>query len=182
MTCVIPEVGISYELEYYERYKAGIRVTYSPNDSKFFVKADSRVPRSEIDRFMREKSPLFMKWINKAEAKQELTLPNDSRSASFKNRLLKRCEDLMVDYEGPRAISYKVSYSKSYWGRCSADKVISISAYCNYLTDEQLFYVLMHEHAHLIHMHHKPAFWNLVENYCPNYKSLRNELKGYTLK
>ena len=182
MTYVIPEVGISYELEYFERYKAGIRVTFSPAEGKFNVKADSRIPVTEVDKFMRSKAPLFVKWLNKNETKKELTLPSDSRSTAFKNRLIKRCMDLMNDYDGPRADQYKISYSKTYWGRCSADKVISISAYCYYLTDDQLFYVLMHEHAHLTHMHHKPAFWNLVELYCPNQKSLRCELKGYTLK
>lgn len=182
MTYVIPEVGLSYDLEYYERYKAGIRVTFSPVERKFNVKADSKIPPSEVERFMKLKSPLFAKWLNKVEEKISVTLPSDSRSASFKNRLLNRCEKLLENYEGPRAEQYKVSYSKSYWGRCSADKVISISAYCAYLNDDQLFYVLVHEHAHLIHMHHKPAFWNLVELNCPDYKELRNELKSYSLK
>ena len=182
MTCVITEVGLSYELEYYEHYKAGIRVTFSPSERKFNVKADSRIPPSEVDKFMRQKTPLFVKWLEKNEAKEELSLPSDSRSTTFKNKLLNRCFTLMADYDGPRALEYKVAYSKSYWGRCSADKIISISAYCFFLTDEQLFYVLMHEHAHLTHMHHKPVFWNLVEYYCPEYKRLRAELKSYSLK
>ena len=182
MTYDIPEIGVSYELEYFEHYKAGIRVTFSPSENKFSVKADSRISQPKIHEFMLSKAPLFVKWINKAEEKTALSLPSDSRSTTFKNRLLKRCEELLSDYDGPRADVYKVSYSKTYWGRCSADKVISISAYCTYLTDDQLRYILIHEHAHLIHLHHKPAFWNLVELYCPDYKKHRDSLKAYTLK
>ncbi len=181
MTYVIPEIGVSYDLEYFEKYKAGIRVTFNPNDRKFSVKADSRIPQKKVHEFMLSKAPLFEKWLNKREEKTPITLPSDSRSPAFKKKLLDRCEELLKYYDGPRAVQYKVSYSKSYWGRCTNEHVISISAYCSYLTDDQLFYVLVHEHAHLIHMHHKPAFWNLVELYCPNYKKLRCELKGYTL-
>lgn len=181
-TYVLPEIGLSYELEYFEHYKAGIRVSYTPSAGRFNVKADSRIPREEIEHFMKQKAPLFMKWISKTENRTLLELPSDSRSTTFKNKLLKRCEMLMADYDGPRAAQYKIAYSKSYWGRCSADKVISISAYCWFLTDEQLFYVLMHEHAHLIHMHHKPEFWNLVEMYCPDCKRIRSQLRSYTLK
>lgn len=181
-TYFLPEIGLSYELEYFERYKAGIRVSYTPSTNKFNVKADSKIPQKEIEKFMTQKAPLFIKWLNKTSEKQLLELPADSRSTTFKNKLLKRCLLLMSDYEGPRAAQYKIAYSRSYWGRCSADKVISISAYCWFLTDEQLFYVLMHEHAHLTHMHHKPDFWNLVELYCPDYKALRAQLKSYALK
>ena len=129
-------------------------------------------------------SDRFKKWTNIEDTKEVLPLPADCRSTTFKNKLLKRCMDLIesASYDGPRPDEYKIAYSKSYWGRCTSDKVISISAYCYYLTDDQLFYILMHEHAHLIHMHHKPAFWNLVELYCPNYNNLRKELKSYSLR
>lgn len=184
MTYFIPEIGVSYVLIYYERYQAGIRVSYSVSDKLFTVKADSRIKREQIEAFMISKRELFEKWTNINDTKEVLSLPSDCKSVTFKNKLLKRCSDLLREgnYDGPVADQYKVSYSKSYWGRCSADKVISISCYCYYLNDDQLYYILMHEHAHLTHMNHKTAFWNLVELYCPDYKTLRKELKNYSLK
>ncbi len=184
MNYFIAEIGVSYELIYFERYQAGIRITYSPKEQKFTVKADSRIKREQIEAFMISKAALFQKWTQKEYSAEQLDLPSDCKTTTFKNKLLKRCEELLIraEYDGPRPEEYKVAYSKSYWGRCTSDKVISISAYCYYLTDDQLFYILMHEHAHLTHMHHKPAFWNLVELYCPNYKELRKELKSYSLK
>lgn len=184
MTYVIPEIGFSYELIYYERYNAGIRVTYSIRDNQFTVKADSRISREQIEKFLISKADLFAKWTTKTDEREVLPLPDNCKTAAFKNKLLNRCISILESsgYDGPRADVYRIAYSKTYWGRCSADKVISISCYCHYLTDEQLHYVLMHEHAHLIHMHHKAAFWNLVELYCPDYKEQRKSLKDYKLK
>lgn len=184
MTYVIPEIGISYELIYYEKYAAGIRVTYSLRDNSFTVKADSKISREHIEKFLISKSNLFAKWTSKIDEREVLPLPDNCKSITFKNKLMERCMKILSDcnYDGPRADVYKIAYSKSYWGRCSADKVISISCYCHYLTDEQLHYVLMHEHAHLIHMNHKTAFWNLVELYCPDYKNIRQSMKEYKIK
>lgn len=184
MNYFIPEIGVSYVLIYFERYQAGIRVSYSIKDRIFTVKADSRISRKQIEAFMLSKSDLLLKWTKLDDNKTALPLPEGCKTAAFKNKLLNRCYDLLEKggYDGPRPDEYKIGYGKSYWGRCTSDKVISISCYCYYLTDDQLYYILMHEHAHLTHMHHKPAFWNLVELYCPNYKNLRKELKSYSLK
>ena len=80
MTYVIPEIGVSYDLEYYEKYKAGIRVTFSPNERKFSVKADSRIPQKKVHEFMLSKASLFEKWLDKRDERTPITLPSDSRS------------------------------------------------------------------------------------------------------
>lgn len=38
-------------------------------------------------------------------------------------------------------------------------------------------YVIIHELSHIKHFDHSHAFWSLVEKYCPNYKSIRKEMK-----
>ena len=76
-TYVLPEIGLSYELEDFERYKAGIRVCYTPSTNKFNVKADSKIPQKEIEKFMTQKAPLFIKWLNKTSEKQLLELLHD---------------------------------------------------------------------------------------------------------
>lgn len=42
---------------------------------------------------------------------------------------------------------------------------------------EKIDYVIIHELSHIIHFNHSKAFWNLVSKYCPNYKSIRKEMK-----
>lgn len=38
-------------------------------------------------------------------------------------------------------------------------------------------YVITHELCHIIHFDHSKEFWNLVSKYCPNYKSIRKEMR-----
>lgn len=168
-----------YRIEYFIGYRVGIRVTMC--EEYLDVKADYRIPREKIEEFLLSKKSLFVRWRSRAEEKTNLELPPNSKSASFKNALLKRCETLIdqSDYDGPRPVSMKICNSKSYWGRCTSDKIVSISSYCSYLPDDLLFYILMHEFAHITHMHHKSEFWNLVGLYCPNYKICVQKLKKY---
>ena len=59
------------------------------------------------------------------------------------------------------------------WGRCSSSGNISINAKVIFYPPECVDYVIIHELAHLRHMDHSPAFWGLVERFCPDWKSIR---------
>ena len=43
---------------------------------------------------------------------------------------------------------------------------------------EILQYVVAHEMAHLVEMNHSPAFWKIVENLYPDWKTSRRWLKS----
>jgi len=43
---------------------------------------------------------------------------------------------------------------------------------------EKIDYVIVHELSHIIHFNHSKEFWNLVEKYVPNYKSIRKEMRN----
>ncbi|MFM7468970.1 MAG: M48 family metallopeptidase [Vampirovibrionales bacterium] len=42
-----------------------------------------------------------------------------------------------------------------------------------------LHYLVIHELCHLVHPNHSPAFWHLVQRYCPNYKQASQALKAF---
>ena len=44
--------------------------------------------------------------------------------------------------------------------------------------EEVIDYVIIHEMCHLKEMNHSKKFWKLVENLCPDFKSLKKELKS----
>ena len=69
--------------------------------------------------------------------------------------------------------------TKSRWGSCSSLNNIN---YCwrlalapQYVID----YIIAHEVSHLAHQDHSYAFWECVENLCPNYEEGQNWLKEH---
>lgn len=179
---ISPKERISFTLEYFIGYKAGIRVVFSGGELK--CHADYRISPQRIDAFIDANADLFNSWHEKIAAKNIIKLPEGSKTTPFKRKFTERCIKLLEErgYNGPSPEKIVICNSKSYWGRCSADKVISISSYCYSLSDDDLYYILMHEHAHLTHMHHKPEFWNLVELYCPYRKEAQSSLKRFSLE
>lgn len=79
----------------------------------------------------------------------------------------------------------RIKYLKSAWGICYSNKNLSFNLLLCSLPENLIEYVIIHELCHLKHLNHSKEFWNLVEKYCPNYKSLRKDLKdlssNYTL-
>lgn len=64
------------------------------------------------------------------------------------------------------------------WGRCSSTGNISINYKVVTYSKDHIDYVCIHELAHLVHMDHSVEFWELVEKYCPNWRSLRGSMRS----
>lgn len=70
-----------------------------------------------------------------------------------------------------------VRHLKSRWGSCSSKHDITLNYYLMQLPWELIDYVLVHELAHTRHLNHSAAFWVVVEDCLPDYKSRRQQLK-----
>ena len=66
-------------------------------------------------------------------------------------------------------------------GSCSSTKNISINRQLMYLPRKFLHYVVVHEICHLVHMHHQKSFWDCVEQFVPNHRQIRKELRQRSL-
>lgn len=73
-----------------------------------------------------------------------------------------------------------VKDTTSRWGSCSRDGNISLSWRLGLAPLYVLDYVIAHEAAHLRQMNHSAAFWQVVENICPEYKLAELWLKRNT--
>lgn len=67
--------------------------------------------------------------------------------------------------------------TRSRWGSCSSQGNLSYSWRLIMAPEDVLDYVAAHEVAHLQHMDHSSAFWNLVEDLCPSYRTPRTWLR-----
>lgn len=69
---------------------------------------------------------------------------------------------------------------KTRWGSCSSKHNLSFNFKLMQFRHDVIDYVIFHELCHIIEMNHSKAFWSLLRKFCPNYKSLKKELKNGT--
>lgn len=73
--------------------------------------------------------------------------------------------------------------NRSNWGSCSTKGNLNFNWRLLFAPKAVLEYVIIHELCHLKEHNHSASFWDLVKNYCPDYKVYKNWLKqnGHTL-
>lgn len=77
---------------------------------------------------------------------------------------------------GRRLDRISVRDTRSRWGSCSSTARLSFSYRLIFAPKEVMEYVVAHEVAHLRHMNHSKAFWNAVEQLCPDYEVAKDWL------
>ena len=69
-----------------------------------------------------------------------------------------------------------ISNALGRWGSCNSSREVRLSWRLMKMRTDVIDYVVCHELAHLRHMNHSKSFWQEVENMCPGYRALRDEL------
>ena len=96
--------------------------------------------------------------------------------------LFKEHLDLMYN-QFSRSIPYpdlRIRKMTTRWGVCNTkSKTITLNLELIKRDTKYLDYVIVHELSHLIHANHSSLFWQLVEENCPNYKKIKNEMKSF---
>ena len=79
-------------------------------------------------------------------------------------------------------ISYKrivIRGQKTRWGSCSRKKNLSFNWKLMMAPEPVIDYVIIHELAHLKEMNHSKRFWELVAEYCPEWRERKKWLKQH---
>ncbi|WP_284337830.1 M48 family metallopeptidase [Comamonas sp. NoAH] len=90
----------------------------------------------------------------------------------FTQRLQRFSPDLGVRWQ-----SLRLSNARTRWGSAKADGSIMLNWRLLHFRLPVLDYVVIHELSHLRVMDHSPRFWAVVASACPDYPSLRAELR-----
>jgi predicted metal-dependent hydrolase len=80
----------------------------------------------------------------------------------------------------PRSV--RLSQAQTQWGSCTAHGAVRLNVQLVKLPLRLIDYVVVHELAHLRELNHSPAFWRVVESVCPDYASLRSELRAVAIR
>ena len=71
----------------------------------------------------------------------------------------------------------RLSSARTRWGSCNHHGGITLNWRLLFLPPAVADYVVCHELAHLREMNHSPRFWAVVDQLCPDWRSLRRELR-----
>ena len=86
---------------------------------------------------------------------------------------------LLSDLVGKDVKTVTIRSQQTRWGSCSSRLTISLNWRLIMAPDFASDYVIYHELAHLTHMNHSNRFWQLVEQYIPEYKDAEKWLKKH---
>ncbi len=89
-----------------------------------------------------------------------------------KDQSQKWAKDLNVSLQDVLVKDYRAR-----WGSCSSRGILTYSWRLIQAPPQIFDYVCAHEVAHLLHLNHSPAFWQVVSSICPHYQESRRWLK-----
>lgn len=152
------------------------------NDCRVIVRAPQRMGKSEIQRFINDKSEWIEKHLEMAQQRQE------NRKAAFTEEELHALADAAVKDLPQRVAKYAplvgttvgritIRNQKTRWGSCSEKGNLNFNCLLMLCPEKIRDYVVVHELCHRKEMNHSARFWSEVERILPDYSERRKWLK-----
>ncbi len=147
-------------------------------DGQVLVRSPYFVSDSRIADFVKSKET----WIAKhwQRGKSPVNKLSEGQLRSLKDRAAEEISDRVVYYAPLLGVTYgriTIRHQKTRWGSCSAKGNLNFNCLLMLAPSRVLDYVVIHELCHRKEMNHSPAFWVLVERFCPDYRQSRKWLK-----
>ena len=150
-------------------------------EGKAVVRAPYGVKKEYIDRFVAEHED----WLARAREKQQnRRLAHPEPTDEERKALLAQAREYLpmrVDYwsgiMGLTPTGLKITSARTRFGSCSGKNSICFSWRLMLYPPEAIDYVIVHELAHIRHHDHSPAFYVLIEQYLPDWKTRMKLLK-----
>ena len=100
----------------------------------------------------------------------------------YKKEIIKYLPDLVDIYSKKMNLiptSLKYRKNKRTWGSCNYKNGLNFNILLMKFPIELMEYVVIHELAHIKHKNHSKKFWDLVKEFCPDYKQREKIFKNF---
>ena len=171
-----------YTLRTHARAKH-LRITVYP-DQRVVVTVPSRIKISEkkLNEFLADKSDWVKKQLSVYQKAQPAGRNYDEKKsyAAYKDAALRLVERRILELNAHYGFYYKsirITNTKTQWGSCSRDGVLSFNYRIAFLEQKHADYLIVHELCHLQEFNHSPRFWKLVEQTIPDYIQARKDMR-----
>lgn len=104
------------------------------------------------------------------------------RSQELFASLMVKYQSLLDPYGIPLA-TLKIRSMTSRWGTCHTGKgVVTLNSKLIHVPISCIDYVVLHEFCHFVHPNHSKAFYNLVSQFMPDWKTEKKQLEKYSCR
>lgn len=143
------------------------------NELNAVVRTPFFVTKKAVDDFVNANK----EWLDKAVQSKEQQLKRYDLSEAEINRLVNLAKEVIphkVDYYSSlmnlKPTGVKITKAKTRFGSCSPKNSLCFSCFLMTYPDDAVDYVVVHELAHIRYRNHGKEFYNLIEQYHPDYK------------
>lgn len=147
------------------------------------VAVPKRVSFRTAEKFVFEKISWIRKHVENIKSLERThnKLPDNGRvenTGAAKRKIILRISKL-AEKNGFEFNRITIRNQKSRWGSCSSKNNISLNIKLVKLPEELMDYVILHELVHTRIKNHSSDFWQELDKYVGNAKSLRKRMKNY---
>lgn len=176
---IAPAPPAPFATTYFVRHRRARRyVLRLDTDGRLRVTIPRGGSRREAEAFVQRN----IDWVVKQRARTTTNLrPVEDEKASRQKagrELPERLLELAARH-GLAVSRVSVRNQRSRWGSCGRDGHICLNWRLVLMPESVRDYVLVHELMHLRRMDHSPAYWRLVAEACPDYRSARDWLRRH---
>ena len=156
---------------------------FTTNDAKEFIHSKSLWIQKHISRIKNKKiTQDEFYYLGKKYTFETFDEPITNLDEFYRKKSKEIIPQIVDNYSDKMQLfpnSLKFRKNKSRWGSCSHLNNINLNIYLMKLPLLAIEYVVIHELAHIKHKNHSKIFWNLVQNYMPEYKNVEKMIKSY---
>ncbi len=162
-----------------------LRITIK-DDGQVSVSAPMWLSITKIEDFLQRKKDWITHKINLIKNQETKIILPRGKKDYLKNKekarkIITQKTKEICEKTGLRFVKIRIGNQKSRWGSCTKKGTLSFNYKLIYLPEDLREYIIVHEVCHLQELNHSSRFWSLVDEFSPNRKECRKNLKKYKI-